>query len=310
LLIGHQFPDGDAVGSVLGLALMLERAGRKVQATWAEPFEMPEKYAFLPGTELLVRPADLMGGHDLTIALDCANEGRLEELRDRAFEAPIINIDHHPDNTSFGAVNLVDHEASATSQIVYKSAALLGLAVDDDVAVCLYTGIVTDTGRFQFSNTTGETLRIAGALIEKGVKPHTIFQNVYQSDSLAYLRLSGEMLCRAVYETELGLIHGYVSRDDLTRFGVKMNETEDLIDNLRTLRGHRVAALFKQLADGTIRVSLRSRLDVDIGSVARSLGGGGHRVAAGYTSGKRTFEDALQELKGEIIARGCGPDDK
>jgi phosphoesterase RecJ-like protein len=167
---------------------------------------------------------------------------------------------------------------------------------------------VTDTGRFQFSNTTGETLRVAADLVELGVEPHDIFQNIYQRDSLAYLRLSGEVLCRAVYDEDLGIIHGYVSRADLDDFGVKMNETEDLIDHLRALRGHRVAALFKQLGDGTIRVSLRSRPDVDIGNVARSLGGGGHRVAAGYTSSWKSYDEALRELKEEIVASGCSPE--
>lgn len=307
LIIGHQFPDGDAIGSVLGMGLMLKRAGYEVQASWPEPFEMPEKYSFLPGAELLARPRDLRDGAMLTLALDCANEGRLEELKERAFGGPLINIDHHPDNTLFGTVNIVDPASSAASQIVCAEAPALGLTIDEKSATCLYTGIVTDTGRFQFSNTTRETLRIAGDLIELGVQPHYIFQNVYQCDSLPYLRLSGEILCRAVFDPELGMIYANLSREDLERFGVRMNETEDLIDNLRALRGHRVAALFKQLSDGTIRVSLRSRPDVDIGSVARALGGGGHKVAAGYTSGKKSFADALAELKGEIVARGCGP---
>lgn len=307
LVLGHQFPDGDAIGSVLGLALMLEGKGYDVQASWPEPFEMPEKYAFMPGGRLLVRPRDIEERYTLSIALDCANEGRLEELRERALAKPLLNMDHHPDNSRFGSVNIVEPESSATSQIVFTAAGRLGLEVDGEVAVCLYTGIVTDTGRFQFSNTTGETLRVAGDLVGLGVQPHYVFQNVYQCDSLPYLRLSGEILCRAVYDEELGMIYACLSRSDLERFGVKMNETEDLIDNLRALRGHRIAVLFKQLADGTVRVSLRSRPDVDIGSVARALGGGGHRVAAGYTSQKTDFGDALAELKAEVVARGCGP---
>ncbi len=304
LIVGHQYPDGDAIGSVLAMGLMLRSAGRKVQASWAEPFEMPDKYSFLPGLETLVRPAEIEEGFDLVIALDCANGGRLEELEETALEHPLINIDHHPDNTRFGAANIVDPGASATAQIVFEIAEGFSLEVGADAAVCLYTGIVTDTGRFQFSNTTSDTLKVAGALIEMGVEPHDVFQNVYQSDSLAYLRLSGEVMCAAVYEEDLKLIRAQVSREDLARFGVKMNETEDLIDNLRTLRGHRIAVLFKQLADGTIRVSLRSRPDTDIGAIARKLGGGGHRVAAGYTSGTQTFEGALAELKGELVAAG------
>jgi phosphoesterase RecJ-like protein len=124
-----------------------------------------------------------------------------------------------------------------------------------------------------------------------------VYENVYQSDSLNYLRLSGEVLCSSVYEADLGLIYGYVSQADLESFGVRMNETEDLIDNLRTLRGHHIVALFKEQPDGRVRVSLRSRSDVDIGTLARSFGGGGHRVAAGYTSSRNGFGEALDELK-------------
>jgi bifunctional oligoribonuclease and PAP phosphatase NrnA len=308
LVIGHQFPDGDAIGSVLGLGLMLKAAGYEVQASWPEPFEIPEKYSFLPGAELLVKP-ELVGLADpVAFALDCANAGRLEELREKVLTAPVVNMDHHPDNSLFGNANLVDPASSATAEIVYGAAASFGLTIDKDVAICLYTGIVTDTGRFQFSNTTGTTLRIAAELVEAGVEPHRVYENVYQSDSLPYLRLSGEVLSSAVYDCELGLIYGTLMQADLERFGVKMNETEDLIDNLRALRGHKVAALLKELTDGSIRVSLRSRVDVDIGSIARKLGGGGHRVAAGYTSSRKNVDEALSELKGEIIASGWGSD--
>ena len=310
VVMGHQFPDGDAIGSVLGLGLMLQGAGREVQASWAEPFDMPEKYSFLPGAELLRRPTELDFEGSIAIALDCANEKRLEELKDRALAVPLINIDHHPDNTQFGQANITDPMASSTSQIVCSVAGPFGLGITPDVATCLYTGLVTDTGRFQFSNVTADTLRIAAGLVDCGVDPHVVYENVYQSDSLNYLRLSGEVLCRSVYESELGLIHGYVSRDDLKRFGVRMNETEDLIDNLRTLRGHRIVALLKEQPDGRVRVSLRSRSDVDIGTLARSFGGGGHRVAAGYTSSKTDIGEAMGELKEKIIDSGLGPDNR
>jgi len=308
--MGHQFPDGDAIGSVLGLGLMLRTAGYAVQASWAEPFDMPEKYAFLPGMDLLVRPAEVSFDGTIAFALDCANEKRLEELKDRALSVPMINIDHHPDNTCFGAVNLNDPGASSTSMMVCSLAEPFGLELDREVATCLYTGLVTDTGRFQFSNVSSETLRIAAGLIDCGADPHQVYENVYQSDSLNYLRLSGEVLCRSVYESELGLIHGYVSQGDLEQLGVAMNETEDLIDDLRTLRGHRIVALFKEQPDRRVRVSLRSRSDVDIGTLARGFGGGGHRVAAGYTSSKESIADALAELKEKIIADGLGPDNR
>lgn len=306
VVIGHQYPDGDAIGSVLGLGLMLRSRGCDVQASWPEPFDVPLKYSFLPGMEMLVRPERVDFDATVAIALDCATSERLEELAERSLKRPLINIDHHPDNSMYGEANIIRREAAATAQMIHDLIPSFGLALDEDVAVCLYTGLVTDTGRFQFSNTTAETLRVASDLVAAGVEPHRIFTQVYQCDSLAYLRLSGDVMCRAVYEPELGLVYGFLTQKDLKRFGVEMTETEDLIDYLRTLRGHRIVALFKESGDGSIRVSLRSRVDTDVGSTARSLGGGGHRVAAGYTSSKRNMPDALAELKGEILA-GPGP---
>ncbi|MBU4173663.1 MAG: bifunctional oligoribonuclease/PAP phosphatase NrnA [Actinobacteria bacterium] len=302
VVLSHQNPDGDAFGSVLGLGLMLRGAGLNVKASWPDPVELPLKYEFLPGKELLISPADLRP-QGLVIAVDCANAGRLGELEDAVLKVDnIINIDHHPDNSLFGTVNLVDAAASATTEILYEEADDLGLELDRDIAVCLYTGLVTDTGRFQFSNTSAETFRIASELVEMGAEPNRLYEEIFQGDTLSYMRLTGEMVSRAVFEPETGLVHVFMPQEELRRFGVEMNETEDLIDSLRTLRGHRIAALFKEQDDGRIRVSLRSRADTDIGTVARSLGGGGHRVAAGYTSEKGSFEEALQELKGEIVA--------
>jgi len=302
VVLSHQNPDGDAFGSALGLGLMLRREGLKVEASWPDPIELPFKYDYLPGKELLKSPVNLRTD-GLVIAVDCANAGRLGELEDAVLKVDnVINIDHHPDNSMFGAVNLVDAAASSTTEILFKEAGDLGFEMDKDIAVCLYTGLVTDTGRFQFSNTTAETFRIASELVEMGAEPNRLYEEIFQGDTLSYMRFTGEMVSRAVYEPEMGLIYVFMPQEELRRFGVEMNETEDLIDSLRVLRGNRIAVLFKEQDDGRIRVSLRSRADTDIGTVARSLGGGGHRVAAGYTSGKGSFEEALQELKGEIVA--------
>lgn len=302
MIFGHQWPDGDAIGSLLGLGISLSRAGHHVQASWPAPLEVPHKYEFLPGQNLLVDPAELEP-RGMVITVDCANLDRLQELGKVALAASgLLNIDHHPDNSCFGTVNIVDPSASATSEIIALSASALELNVERETAVCLYTGIVTDTGRFQFTNTTARTLQTASELVSAGAVPNGVYENVYQSDSLQYIRLTGHVLSNAVYDAELALVYGCVLQADLNSFGVKMNETEELIDDMRALKGHRVAALFKELADGSVRVSLRSRLDCDIGTIARRLGGGGHRVAAGYTSARSTVEEAIVELKEEIVA--------
>jgi phosphoesterase RecJ-like protein len=161
LVLGHQYPDGDAIGSALAMAIALGKTGRRVQASWPEPLELPHKYTFLPGLDFLVRPVDTLEA-DVTVSLDCATADRMQELKERALSRPtLINIDHHPDNGRFGAVNLVEPGASATAEIIYRHAGDLGLSLDSDTALCLYVGIVTDTGRFQFSNTTAGTLEAA-----------------------------------------------------------------------------------------------------------------------------------------------------
>lgn len=300
VVLGHENPDGDAIGSSLGLALMLEDKGYHVTVSFPEPLRIPQRYFFLPGARNCQALTEISDG-ELLFAIDCANTDRIEAFRG-LFEKSraVINIDHHPDNSLFGDVNLVDHKAGATAEIVYSIAPRIGLEVSRDSALCLYTGIVTDTGKFQFSNTGESTLKIASEMVRLGVEPSYVYENIYQSDSLEYIRLMGKVLSEAVFEPESGLIYAVITRLDLDEFGVNIEETEDLIDALRTLKGHRIAVVFKELENEKIRVSLRSRNDVDIGRVARKLGGGGHRVAAGYVSSKKTMEDALVELKGAI----------
>lgn len=307
VVLGHEHPDGDAIGSSLGLGLMLENVGYRVCASWPEPFKIPHKFQFLPGMRMLARSEE-MPEDGIVITVDCANLDRLEAFKPAILSADaVINIDHHPDNSRFGAVNIVDPAAAATAEILYLAAQNMGLKVGLESAVCLYTGIVTDTGKFQFANTTATTLRAASEMVSMGVDVNEIYCNIYQSDSLAYIRLAGRILEGAAFQEDIGLIYVGVTREELDKSGVNMEETEDLIDGLRALRGHSVAAVFKEIRDGRIRVSLRSRNDMDIGSVARRLGGGGHMVAAGYTSTTRSMEEAVAELREELIADERSP---
>lgn len=306
VILGHQYPDGDAIGSILGLGIMINNLGKVVECSWPEPFELPVRLSFIPGQEMLVRPDDLEP-EELIITLDCASRERLPDFRGLLRDGfKVINIDHHMDNTMFGTVNIVDRDGAATAEIIYQIHKDLGLELNLESAICLYTGILTDTGKFQFNNTSEATLKVASELAGIGVKPSWVYENVYQSDSINYLRFTGNALSNCVVEDDIGLAYIFISQADLKKFGVSMSETEDLIDSLRSLRNHRIAVLFKELKNGNIRVSLRSRFDIDIGSIARKLGGGGHRVAAGYTFSGMGLEDALRELRGEIIEAGWG----
>lgn len=296
-ILAHEHPDGDAIGAAFGFAIMLSKKGYSVRCSWPEPGQLPEKYGFLPGSKFLVRPDDA-AGNGLVIAFDSASEDRLPGFRGVLSSATaLVNFDHHPDNTMFGKFNLVDPMASATSEILFLSCEDLGLEMDSDVATCFYTGIMTDTGRFQFGNTSATTLRIAAEMVDMGVKPASVYEQVFQADSMQYIRLVGKVLGKATFVEGPGLVYGVLTLKDLEDFGVRMDETEDLIDNLRSLKRHRVAALLKELADGRFRVSLRSGPEIDVGALARKLGGGGHRAAAGYTSGASGVDNALSELK-------------
>lgn len=307
LVVAHEYPDGDAVGSMMGISLMLEKAGKKVHCSWPEPIESPGRYCFLPGWHMFVMPAEIPDVQ-LVIAVDCSSIERIKGIkRWLGKDIKIINIDHHPDNTFFGYVNLVNPGASAVAEILYLGAGGLGLDLGEEAALCLYVGILTDTGRFQFSNTSDTTLRVASEMVGMGVDPNLVYQNVYQSDSLQYLRLCGHVLSNAVFEEDLGLIHGSVTREEMKHWNVSMDEMEDLIDYLRALKGHRIAALFKELESGRTRVSLRSKSELDVGKIARLLGGGGHRAAAAYTSEKNRIDEALAELRREIAEVGRNP---
>lgn len=307
LVVAHEYPDGDAVGSMLGITLMLENAGKNVHCSWPAPAGTPGRYRFLPGWHLFIMPSEIHDV-DLVIAVDCSNVERLEGLKScLSGNTRIINIDHHPDNTLFGNVNMVNPEASSAAEILYLCASKLGLDLDREAALCLYVGILTDTGRFQFSNTSDTTFRVASEIVSMGVNPNFVFQNVYQGDSLQYLRLCGHVLSNSVFDEDLGMIYASVTQDEMKSHGVKMDEMQDLVDYLRTLEGHRIAVLFKELEGGEIRVSMRSKNEIDVGNLARRLEGGGHAAAAAYTSRKKDFGSALAELRREITKVGRNP---
>lgn len=281
----HVNPDGDGLGSLLALTLLLRSLGKRVYSALPRPEQYPPQYLFLPGRDLLRSSREFPYGAELFIALDCSNLERLDGLKAVAETARrLVNVDHHEDNRLFGHLNLVDPEASSTSELVYRLAHAAGWEVTPEVATCLYTGLVTDTGRFQHLNTTPQALAVASELAALGADLPLITREVYESQSLPYTRLVGRALERAEVLEDLGLVYSYITQQDLAETGASLPETEDLIDHLRTVRGTRVAALLKELEDGKVRVSLRSRDGSEVGPVARALGGGGHANAAGYTS--------------------------
>lgn len=284
-ITGHVSPDGDALGSSLALAHAARRAGKEVVVSFGSPFSIPDSLAFLD-TDPVVPTGEFPAEPECMVVFDCGSADRLAELGSPAGKAgTLIVVDHHVTNTGFGDIQVIDSTAAASAQLAAYLLDALGWELDPIVAQCLLTGLVTDTGRFQYSSTTGEVLRLAGRLVDAGAVPEVIGQHVYESAAFGYLAVSGAVLGRAVLEPELSLVWSRVDLADLADASVRPDETDNLIDDLRIAREAGVAVLLKEVADGW-KGSLRSRGEVDVGAIAVTFGGGGHHNAAGFTTTK------------------------
>ena len=302
VLVCHVNPDPDAMGSMLGLATFLASRGTKVVAASPNGLdELPRWIDALPGREHLVPPRDVPNEPPLVVTLDAADPARLDGLMHLVERAGmVVVIDHHRTNPGFGTIDLIDPEAAATAEIVFRLIERIGGPLTPEVAACLYAGLVTDTGRFQFEATTPEVLRVAATLREQAFDQSRLSQALYEDNSLAYLRLLGRLLERMRHVPEASLVLTHVLRADLEEAGVPIQETDDLIDVIRTAREADVAAVIKEQVGGGFKVSMRSRGDTDVAAVAQRFEGGGHRLAAGYTS-KGTLEETAEALARAVV---------
>jgi bifunctional oligoribonuclease and PAP phosphatase NrnA len=298
----HVNPDADALGSMLGLSNHLRAMGKTTICSFPnEPLEPPRWASLLPGTDALVRPSEFPKQPPVMVTCDVASMDRLAMLAPAAVRAKqLIWIDHHVSNEGLGTIPLIDGTASSTCEMVWRLLQRLGGEVSIDTATCLYAGLVTDTGRFQYQAVTPATVRLAAALREFPFDHTRLVQALYEDNSLAYLRVLGVALERIVYESDADLLWTYLTQGDLTQAGMAQNEADDLIDVVRTAREADVAAVVKQNRDGRFKVSLRSKGDHDVAAVAASFGGGGHRLAAGYTS-QVGLGDTVEQLKAALV---------
>ncbi len=279
----HVGPDGDALGSMLGLAIAASNQGKKVVASFGSPHVLPPSLEFLPHG-LLVAPSQFPESPALMVVLDSGSADRLGDLATSAQGAEtLLVLDHHITNEGFGDVAVVDPTAGATGELVYEVLRALGWEITPEVALCLHTALVTDTGRFQYSNTSPRTLRIAADLVEAGAEPSVIGRRVYEEAPFGYLQLAARVLARAQLDADLSVVYTSVSDEDLDSVGIDWEDTENLIDLLRLAAEADTAVLAKIFEDGRVKVSLRSRGETDVGALAAAMGGGGHRLAAGFT---------------------------
>lgn len=286
LVATHENPDGDAIGTARAMEIVARAAGVSDVQVYVPGGASPREYHLVASANILAEPPSDMGSR-LLVCVDCGNESRLAwpGLADSA--AQVINIDHHADNTRFGHLNHVVGTRACAAELVWDLAMEMGIEPSKDLATAVYVGLVTDTGRFQYSNTSKHSLRLAAELVGAGVDVHEIFREVYECAPFHAVKLLGRALDKAeLYDG--GVVATHLTRDDFSACGATDADAEGIVDHLRGVDGAVVAVFIRDLEDGARALrkgSLRTTADgVDVSVVARTWSGGGHRQAAGFST--------------------------
>lgn len=289
----HKSPDGDALGSQLALILALEKLGKSVVGQNLDP--VPETYRFLPGSERILTGNTVAGRYDAVVVLD--SDPPRTGLFDRACPAEIcINIDHHVTNPLQWPLTWLEVGASATGEMMYELIQKLRVSIDPAIALCLYTAIFTDTGSFRYSNTNAKSMRIAAEMVEKGADPWVVTENVYESFAYRRLKLLGAVL-EGMERSEDGRVAWIVVTEELyRRNSATAEDTDHFVNFVRSIKGVEVAVLFRQTGENQYKISLRSKGRIDLSRLAQTLGGGGHKNAAGGN-----VQGSLTEVKSKVI---------
>lgn len=304
-ICGHVNPDGDCLGSQLALEQGLRVLGKRVSGLLATDQPIEDKLRFLPGSHNLIPAKDFDEDVDVFIAVDVPNVDRLKDaaaVHDRARFR--ITIDHHASDTSMADLNYVDPDSASACDLIWELLKLLD-CIDEAQALCALTGIMTDTGRFSYQNTTPACLIHAAETVEAGAEPNLIAREFFQSRSLPSLRLEQLTLARMMFFCDGAFVFSYLKDSDFAEQGAIRDDAEILIDVLRNIAGVRVALILKENGNGEIRGSLRAKDDTDVARVARVFGGGGHKAAAGLTF-HGTLAQACEAVPSEVLSM-CFP---
>lgn len=300
VICGHVSPDGDCIGSQLALMHVLRAIGKRATCLLAQDEPPDTQLSFLPGIDELVPAASYTGPAHTFIAVDVPTRARIGEaaaaLRDACDLA--ITIDHHAVDTTMSDLVYVDPDIASTTMLVWELAGLLEAERPAAVALCAYTGLVTDTGRFQYQNTDAEALSAAASMVAAGADAAFVARNIFQNRSLASVRLEAYAIERMRFSVDGSLVLSWIDNDDFTRTGGSKADAEPIIDALRALQGVRVACMLRDQGD-TVRGSLRAKDDTDVERIARAFGGGGHRAAAGFTL-PGPIDDAIARVEREL----------
>lgn len=308
VVTSHEAPDGDALGSMLATGLALRQLGKDAVMFLAGPAPLPREYRFLDLSQRGLqreRPVDF--SERVLVAVDCASADRVGAEPGLVEAAPFtVNIDHHHDNPRFGDVNLIVDDASSTGEVLADVFRELGVELTPEIAEALYIALVTDTGRFQYANTTPKALRLAADLVDAGADVHRVFQGVYENVQFAKLKLLARALDRAQVLEGGEIVVSHLLRDDFEAVGAAEPYSEGIIDFLRSAEGALVSALIREPPrDGAParKVSLRSSVDeVDVSAIARKSGGGGHRGAAGFST-DLSVDEITDFIVREVVAQ-------
>jgi phosphoesterase RecJ-like protein len=288
LLTSHVRPDCDALGSELGMALVLEALGKEVRIV--NGHETPANLRFIDPANRIqalgkhVAPAELVA-YDCILVLDTSAWAQLGAMGDviRASTAKKMVLDHHISQDELGAEVFRNVQAEATGRLVMEAAHALGVKLTPEIAAPLFAALATDTGWYRFASTTGDTFRFGGELVDAGARPEGIYNAIYEQDTLARVQLRGRLLARTLTELDGRLVFTSVTREDFRETGAAAADTEDVVNMTLVVRGTEVAVIFVEQPDGSVKVSFRSRGGLDCSRMAESFGGGGHKAAAGAT---------------------------
>ena len=294
LVTSHARPDGDSLGSALAVAAALRQLGKSAQVVNADP--PPQMYASLPGIDEVIVADQVDGCYEGLIVLECSNLDRTGVKGLEQYEA--VNIDHHLKNDEFGLLNWVNPKAAAVAEMAFRLFNELDISITPEIATNLYVAILTDTGSFQFSNTTAETFGIAGQLVSAGAQPAAVAQAVLMNQPESRLRLLCRVLSSLTFESAGKIAWLKLTEKMLEETGSTAADSEGMVNYALSVEGVKVCALFKQEQGDSYRVSLRSRGEQDVSAVAQDFGGGGHRNAAGLS-----LQGPFEEVRTRVVNR-------
>ena len=294
LISTHVSPEGDALGSALALAHALKSMGKEALVVNRDP--VPRMLDFLPSEGLYRQTTQIDDGHELLVVVDCGDLERTA-LFDTYRPSVIVNIDHHVTNRQFGQINWVDPDASATAEMIADLMTAMKVPITPEMALCLYTALMTETGSFRYSNATPKVFRLAAQLSELGVNPSWVASKVYERNTIGRMKLLGAMLERLAVNGDQTVAWVVLPPALFTQTGTSSEDAEDFVNYPRSLAGVEVAVLLRQAAPGMVKASLRASGDIDVAAIATEFGGGGHRKAAGCT-----VAGSLESVQAAIIS--------